>query len=55
MGNRYEQVPGQVDRLWVLDVHGQRLIVDATYSPDTPQADRAELTQVVESLRFVSP
>jgi hypothetical protein len=22
MGNRYEQVPGQVDRLWVLDVKG---------------------------------
>jgi hypothetical protein len=52
MGNRYEQVPGQVDRLWVLDVKGQRLVVDATYSPDTTQADRDQLEQVVESLRF---
>jgi hypothetical protein len=55
MGNRYEQVPGQVDRLWVLDVNGQRLVVDATYSPDTTPADRAELASVVASLRFVAP
>ncbi len=52
MGNRYEQVPGQVDRLWVLDVKGQRLVVDATYSPDTTPADRNQLQQLVESLRF---
>ena len=52
---RYQQVAGQVDRLWVLDVDGQRLVIDATYSPDTPDADRAEQEQVVESLRFVAP
>jgi hypothetical protein len=52
MGNRYEQVPGQVDQLWVLDVDGQRLVVDATYSPDTTPADRNQLQQVVSSLRF---
>ena len=55
MGNRHEQVPGQVDRLWVLDVRGQRLVVDATYSPDTTPADRAALQQLVESLRFDAP
>jgi hypothetical protein len=55
MGNRYQQVPGQVDRLWVLDVAGQRLVVDATYSPDTNPADRDELEEMVESLRFVAP
>jgi hypothetical protein len=38
--------------LWVLDVEGQRLVVDATYSPDTPEADRAELAAIVGSLRF---
>ena len=51
-GSRYQQVAGQVDRLWVLDVDGQRLLVDATYSPDTTEVDRAELGQVAESLRF---
>lgn len=55
MGNRYEQVPGQVDRLWVLDLKGQRLVVDATYSPDTTQLDRDEEGRIVESLRFVAP
>jgi hypothetical protein len=54
MGNRYEQVPGQVDRLWVLDVNGQRLVVDATYSPDTTQVDREELERVVQSLHFAA-
>ena len=54
-GERYEQVAGQVDRLWVLDVKGQRLVVDGTYSPDTTPADRAELASVVASLRFQRP
>jgi hypothetical protein len=51
-GERYQQVAGQVDRLWVLDVDGQRLLVDATYSPDTTEADRGELAGIVVSLRF---
>jgi hypothetical protein len=54
-GDRYEEVPGQVDQLWVLDVKGQRLVVDATYSPGTPQSDRAKLEAVVDSLRFGAP
>jgi hypothetical protein len=51
-GERYQQVAGQVDMLWILDVDGQRLLVDATYSPDATKADRAELTSVVGSMRF---
>ena len=51
-GYRYEQVPGQVDRLWVLDVNGQRLVVDATYSPNTSDADRTQLNRAVSSLQF---
>jgi hypothetical protein len=54
-GDRYEEVPGQVDQLWVLDVNGQRLVVDATYSPGTSQSDRAELERLVGSLRFGAP
>ena len=38
-GARYEQVAGQVDRVWVLDVEGQTLLVDATYSPGTSATD----------------
>lgn len=52
-GERWQQIAGQIDRLWVLDVDGQTLLVDATYSPDTSASDREELEQVVVSLRFV--
>jgi hypothetical protein len=52
---RYQQVANQIDRLWVLDVNGQRLVVDATYGPDTTDAQKAELEQVVESLKFDKP
>ena len=51
-GERYQQVAGQVDMLWVLDVDGQRLVIDATYPPETTDADRAQLVDIVESLRF---
>jgi hypothetical protein len=52
-GERFAQVAGQVDRVWVLDVGDQTLLVDATYSPDTSAADRAELEEVVASLTFL--
>lgn len=54
LGDRTEQVPGQVSRLWVLNVDGQRLLVQATYSPDASQADRQELGRIAESIRFVA-
>lgn len=53
MGERWQQEAGQVDRLWILNVDGQRLVVDATYSPATTQSQRAEEDRVVHSLRFV--
>lgn len=52
-GERYQQEAGQIDRLWILDVDGQTLVVEATHSADTPAADLQELEQVVASLRFV--
>ena len=52
-GERWQQMAGQVDRLWVLDVNGQRLVVDANYSPGTTQAQRDEEDQIVQSLQFV--
>jgi len=51
-GERYQQVAGQVDMLWILDVDGRRLLVDATYSPDATKVDRRELMGIVESIRF---
>jgi hypothetical protein len=54
IGQRWQQMAGQVDRLWVLDVNGQRLVVDANYTPGTKQAQRDEEDQIVQSLQFVS-
>lgn len=54
-GERYQQMAGQVDRLWVLDVDGQRLVIDGTYSPDATEADRDSLDRLVQSLEFTTP
>ena len=43
----------QVDRLWILDVNGERLVVDAYYLLETSEEDRAELEEVVQSIRFL--
>jgi hypothetical protein len=51
-GDRYQQGPGQVDRLWILDVKGRRLVIDATYMPGATNQDRAVLQQVVDSIAF---
>ena len=50
--DRYQQSPGQVDRLWILDVEGRRLVIDASYLPGATAQDRADLQQVVDSIRF---
>ena len=51
--DRYQQKPGQVDRIWILDVDGQRLVIDAAYLPEATAQDRAELERVVDSIRFL--
>ena len=50
--DRYQQGPGQVDRLWILDVEGRRLVIDATYMPGSTADDRTALQQVVDSIAF---
>lgn len=55
-GVRYHQraghESGQFDRLWILDVYGERLVIDASYFPSTPQAGRAQLFCIVHSVRI---
>jgi hypothetical protein len=51
-GLRWQQGPGQVDQLWILDVQGTRLVMDATYMPGTSARDRAELRQIVASVHI---
>ena len=45
---------GQVDKVWILDVDGQRLVVDASYAPsETTRAQINTLTSMAKSLAFV--
>jgi hypothetical protein len=47
--------PGTIDRTWILDVDGQRVVLVAAAPPDVTEAHVAELTEMVESVRFVEP
>ena len=50
-GARYHR-PGEHDLLWIVDVDGDRLVIDAQEPPGTSAQDRAELLQVVNSVRI---
>jgi hypothetical protein len=45
----------QIDRLWILDVDGQRLVVNAAHGPSATTSEIDELTSMVKSLEFVEP
>ena len=44
--------PGQTFELYIVEVNGTRLIIDAFHYPDTPESDLAALRSVVESIQF---
>ena len=44
--------PGQRDLLWIVDVDGSRLVIDAALGPETTLQDRADRIQMVESIRI---
>lgn len=50
--DRYQQLPGQIDRIWILDVGDDRLVIDAFYLPATPTAQRNEIDTIIESITF---
>ena len=47
---RYHQDPGQIDELWILDVEGELVVVDAAYYEGTPDAVVEEMRAIVESM-----
>jgi len=47
---RYYQEPGQVEELWFLDVEGTPVLVEATWLPEAPEEDVAELRAVLDTL-----
>ena len=47
--------PGTVDRTWILDVAGDRVVVVAAAPPGVTAAQVREMRAMVESIRFVEP
>lgn len=52
---RNAQGAGQIDELWILDVDGRIVILDATYSPAAPDELVEEMRAMVESATFTVP
>jgi hypothetical protein len=52
---RTQQGPGQIDELWILDVDGAIVIIDAMARPDTSPALVEEMRSIAESATFDTP
>ena len=50
LGAHNTMVPGQVDRVWILDVDGQRLVIDAPEVPSESAADKASVQAILDSI-----
>jgi hypothetical protein len=50
--SRYHQGPGQIDQLWIVDVDGHLVVIDAGHFPGTPQSVVDEIGAIVESATF---
>ena len=49
---RYHQGPGQHDLLWIVDVAGTRVVIDAGFYAATSAAVRAEQQAILDSIQF---
>ena len=53
LGARIGMTRGEVDRVWILDVDGQRLVIDAPEVPGVlDAASKAEVQAVLDSIRI---
>ena len=50
MAGQREALVGERDQVWILDVEGTRLVIDAASFEGTSEADVAEMRMIVESL-----
>ena len=49
---RWQQAPGQVDMLWIVEVEGQRLVFDAWTLPGVTPEQTTQLQQMVTTATF---
>jgi hypothetical protein len=50
--NYWAQGPNVHPQLWILDVEGTRLVIKASYFPDTSEQDRADLEEILDSIQI---
>ena len=50
--SRYHQGAGQIDEVWVLDVNGELVVMDAMSGAETPAVKLAEMRAILESMTF---
>jgi len=51
-GARYHQDPGQIDQLWIVDVNGVPILIDAAYYAGTPAEHVDEMRAIIDSITF---
>ena len=51
-GLRWQQGPGQIQELLIVDVDGERIVIDVSSFPDTPADDLDDLQSMVDSIRI---
>jgi hypothetical protein len=52
---RWQQGPGQKTMMWILDVEGQRLELEARHGPSATPDEIRELTDIVSGITFTAP
>ena len=45
--------PGEIDRIWILDVEGERILIDVLSVPGWQEVTGEPVDEVIDSLRFV--
>ena len=53
-GARHMESPGQFDRLWMLDVEGDVVVLTVSADLDVPKSAIDQLTDMVESVDFIA-
>lgn len=51
---RFHQGPGQHDVVWIIDVDGTPLVINAAFFDATPSAVRAEIQAILDSIQIES-
>jgi hypothetical protein len=52
LGAIYTMAPDQHDRIWLIDVEGQRMMIVAPEQPDQTPQDKAEVQGILDSIRL---